>query len=203
MNPLLHGQPFTRRRFLLYSGASTAALWLSACTGAALPLTPQRSTSAKDTPAPLTTDSLPALEFRLTAGKQETPILPGAVTRTLGYTGSVVQGDANALIALPNSYLGPIVRVTRGQTVRVHVRNELDEPTTVHWHGLVVPAEIDGQPSNLIAAGAEETYTFEMRNRPGTYWFHPHPHGRTAEQAYMGLAGLLHVQFARQRPTAS
>jgi FtsP/CotA-like multicopper oxidase with cupredoxin domain len=129
----------------------------------------------------------------LTAGKQETPILPGAVTRTLGYTGSVVQGDANTVVSLPNSYLGPIVRVTRGQTVRVHVRNELDEPTNVHWHGLIVPADVDGQPSILIAPGAEAEYTFEVRNRPGTYWFHPHPHRRTAEQAYRGLAGLFIV----------
>jgi FtsP/CotA-like multicopper oxidase with cupredoxin domain len=193
-----HNPPFSRRRFLIYSSAGAAALWLSACTGAELPLAQQLSMPAKDTPAPLTTDSMPALEFRLTAGKQETPILPGAVTRTLGYTGSVVQGDANAVISLPDSYLGPIVRVTRGQAVRVHIRNELDEPTNVHWHGLIVPAEVDGQPSNLIAPGAEAEYNFEVHNRPGTYWFHPHPHERTAEQAYQGLAGLFIVSDSEE-----
>lgn len=193
MNSLLHNQPFSRRRFLIYSGASAATLWLSACTGAALSPAQQPSTPATAPSGAAATDAAVALEFRLIAGKQETPILPGAVTRTLGYTGSVMQGDANAVAALPGSYLGPIVRVTRGQTVRVHVRNELNEPTNVHWHGLVVPAEADGQPSNLIEAGAEATYTFEVRNRPGAYWFHPHPHGRTAEQAYQGLAGLVIV----------
>ncbi|HAJ35087.1 MAG TPA: bilirubin oxidase [Chloroflexi bacterium] len=186
-----HNPPLSRRRFLIYSGTGAAALWLSACTGAALPLAQSPTPPATDAPAAAA--STPALEFQLTAGKQETPILPGVVTRTLGYTGNVVQGDANAVVDLPNSYLGPIVRVTRGQTVRVHVRNELDEPTNVHWHGLIVPAEADGQPSNLIAPGAEVECTFEVRNRPGTYWFHPHPHGRTAEQAYQGLAGLFIV----------
>ncbi|MFO7635381.1 MAG: multicopper oxidase domain-containing protein, partial [Caldilinea sp.] len=83
-------------------------------------------------------------------------------------------------------------------SVHVHVRNELDEPTNVHWHGLIVPAEVDGQPSNLIAPGAEAVYTFEVRNRPGTYWFHPHPHERTAEQAYRGLAGLFIVTDAEE-----
>lgn len=198
MNPPLYDQSISRRRFLIYSSASAAALWLSACTGAALPLAQQPSTPPTDVSAPVVADSASVLEFRLIAGKQETPILPGAVTRTLGYTGSVVQGDANAVAALPNSYLGPIVRVTRGQSVRVHVRNELDEPTNVHWHGLIVPSEMDGQPSNLIAPGAEAEYAFEVRNRPGTYWFHPHPHGRTAEQAYQGLAGLFIVTDAEE-----
>jgi FtsP/CotA-like multicopper oxidase with cupredoxin domain len=185
-----HNPPLSRRRFLIYSSAGAAVLWLSGCTGAALPVAQSPTPLATDVP---TADSTPALEFQLTAGKQETPILPGAMTQTLSYTGSVVQGDANAVAALPNSYLGPIVRLERGQTVRVHVRNALDEPTNVHWHGLIVPAEVDGQPSNLIAPGAEVEYTFEVRNRPGTYWFHPHPHGRTAEQAYQGLAGLFIV----------
>lgn len=186
-----HNPPLSRRRFLIYSSAGAAALWLSGCTGAALPVAQSPTPPATDVPA--AADSTPALEFQLTAGKQTTPILPSAMTQTLGYTGSVVQGDATAVAALPNSYLGPIVRVERGQTVRVHVRNDLDEPTNVHWHGLIVPAEVDGQPSNLIAPGAEVEYTFTVRNRPGTYWFHPHPHGRTAEQAYQGLAGLFIV----------
>jgi len=196
----LHSQPFSRRRFLIYSSAGAAALWLGGCAGAEAPTAEQPSTPATDTPTvpPAGSTSTPALEFRLTAGKQATPILPGAVTRTLGYTGSVVQGDADAVAALSGSYLGPIVRMMRGQSVRVHVRNELDEPTNVHWHGLIVPAEADGQPANLIAPGAEAEYTFEVRNRPGTYWFHPHPHGQTAEQAYQGLAGLLLVTDAEE-----
>jgi FtsP/CotA-like multicopper oxidase with cupredoxin domain len=55
---------------------------------------------------------------------------------------------------------------------------------------------MDGHPSNVIAPGGEATVEFEVRNRPGTYWFHPHPHERTAEQAYGGLAGLVIVSDA-------
>ncbi len=187
----LASQPISRRRFLQYSGLGAAALGLAACTGAGLPVAPG-ATPAGAAAATLTTPAS-LLEFVLAARRIEAPILPGATTQALGYVAEVLQGDAGAITALPDSYLGPIIRVTRGQTIRVHVRNELDEATNVHWHGLIVPSAADGQPSNLVAPGAEAEYTFEVRNRPGTYWFHPHPHGRTAEQAYHGLAGLFIV----------
>ncbi len=192
----LASQPISRRRFLQYSGLGATALGLAACTGAGLPVasTPAGAPAAAAAPA---TPASP-LEFVLAPRRIETPILPGAATQTLGYSAEVLQGDAGAVTALPASYLGPIVRVTRGQTVRVHVRNELDEATNVHWHGLIVPAEADGQPGNLVMPGAEAEYTFAVRNRPGTYWFHPHPHGRTAEQAYQGLAGLFIVTDAEE-----
>ena len=189
----LTSQPISRRRFLQYSGLGAAALGLAACSGVGVPVatTPAGAPEAATTPASL-------LEFVLAPRRIETPILPGAATQTLGYVAEVLQGDAGAVTAIPDSYLGPIVRVARGQTVRVHVRNELDEATNVHWHGLIVPSEADGQPGNLVAPGAEAEYTFAVRNRPGTYWFHPHPHGRTAEQAYQGLAGLFIVTDAEE-----
>jgi blue copper oxidase len=189
----LTSQPISRRRFLQYSGLGAAALGLAACSGVGVPVatTPAGAPEAATTPASL-------LEFVLAPRRIETPILPGAATQTLGYVAEVLQGDAGAVTAIPDSYLGPIVRVARGQTVRVHVRNELDEATNVHWHGLIVPSEADGQPGNLVAPGAEAEYTFAVRNRPGTYWFHPHPHGRTAEQAYQGLAGLFIVTDAAE-----
>ncbi len=191
----LTSQPISRRRFLQYSGLGAAALGLAACTGGGLPVaTPAGAPAAAAAPA---TPASP-LEFVLAPRRIETPILTGTATQTLGYVAEVLQGDAGAVTALPASYLGPIVRVARGQTVRVHVRNELDEATNVHWHGLIVPSEADGQPGNLVAPGAEAEYTFEVRNRPGTYWFHPHPHGRTAEQAYQGLAGLFIVTDAAE-----
>jgi blue copper oxidase len=184
----------SRRRFLIYSGLGAAALGVSACVGVA-PTAPTAATPASIAPL---TDANDLLEFMLTARQNATSILPGAATQTLSYVAEVLQGDAGAVTALPDSYLGPLVRVTRGQTVRVHVRNELDEPTNVHWHGLIVPAEVDGQPSNLVAPGAEAEYTFAVQNRPGIYWFHPHPHERTAEQAYAGLAGLFIVTDAKE-----
>lgn len=186
-NPFRH-QPLSRRRFLIYSAFGAAALGVSACAGGSLPAM-QRAAAPSGTAAP----AAASLIFSLTARAAEVPILPGAATRVLSYAAAVEQGDPDAVSVVPGSYLGPIVRVTRGDTLTVRLRNELDAPTNVHWHGLIVPAEVDGQPSNLVAPGAETEYTFDVRNRPGTYWFHPHPHGHTAEQAYRGLAGLVIV----------
>src|SRR5690606_35561583 len=91
------------------------------------------------------------------------------------------------------TYLGPIIRVRRGQRVRIDLLNELPEPTIVHWHGLHVPDTMDGHPRFAIAPGQRYVYQFTVLNRAGSYWFHPHPHGRTGAQVYFGLAGLFLV----------
>jgi FtsP/CotA-like multicopper oxidase with cupredoxin domain len=71
---------------------------------------------------------------------------------------------------------GPAIRVTEGDRVRVTLKNELPEPTTLHWHGLPIPLAVDGVPGvsqGLVGVGQEYTYEF-VANRPGTYWYHPH-----------------------------
>jgi FtsP/CotA-like multicopper oxidase with cupredoxin domain len=75
----------------------------------------------------------------------------------------------------------------------VTFENRLPEESIVHWHGLVVPQDQDGQPGDAVPAGASYEYDFVIENDPGTYWYHPHPHTRTGEQVYRGLAGLLIV----------
>ena len=52
------------------------------------------------------------------------------------------------------SYLGPVVRVRNGDTIPFRVENRLDEETTLHWHGLLVPSHVDGGPHNTIRPGA-------------------------------------------------
>ena len=105
----------------------------------------------------------------------------------------MLAGDPASVVTLPGSYLGPILRVRRGQRVRVHFTNDLPEPSIVHWHGLLVPDDMDGHPRYAVGAGQRYAYDFQVVNRAGTYWFHPHPHGLTGGQAYRGLAGLLLV----------
>ena len=95
----------------------------------------------------------PDIELKLTAAPGETKILPGATTNTWSYHGEVVQGDASALINLSDTYLGPILRLRKGQKVRIHLQNELPEETIVHWHGLIVPPQADGHPSDQVAGG--------------------------------------------------
>ncbi len=109
------------------------------------------------------------------------------------FTGRVLKGPAQSLQAMPDSYLGPTLRLKRGQNVRIRFANRLPDPSIVHWHGLDVPEKADGHPRLAVPAGADYVYDFEVTNRAGTYWYHPHPHMQTGPQVYKGLAGLFIV----------
>lgn len=146
--------------------------------------------------APAPTAVHPDVEITMVAGPGHAAILEGAPTEVWRYRGSLVRGRANALTpGGQNSYPGPVLRLRPGDHFRARITNHLPEATTVHWHGLHVPSEMDGQPRLPIAPGATFTADFIVRDRPGIYWYHPHPHGpdggRTGYQVYHGLAGLL------------
>lgn len=89
------------------------------------------------------------------------------------------------------SYLGPTLRAERGERVRVDVRNELDEESTVHWHGMHLPAKMDGGPHQPVAPGGTWSPSWEIDQPASTLWYHPHPHGETAAHVYRGLAGMF------------
>jgi FtsP/CotA-like multicopper oxidase with cupredoxin domain len=154
-----------------------------------------------------TREFVPDVELSLVAEPGEVQILPGTATRVWRFTGSVLAGPPESLQVIPGSYLGPVIRLRRGQNVRIRFSNRLPEPSIVHWHGLDVPTAADGHPHRAIPAGAEYIYEFEVINRAGTYWYHPHPHQRTGWQVYRGLAGLLLVsdpaESALDLPTGS
>jgi FtsP/CotA-like multicopper oxidase with cupredoxin domain len=141
---------------------------------------------------------VPDVELALTAAPDEVRLLPGAPTPVWRFTGRVLRGPADTLQPLPGSYLGPVIRLRRGQRVRVRFANQLGEDSIVHWHGLDVPDAADGHPRRVIGHGGEYVYEFEVTNRAGTYWYHPHPHMRTGAQVYHGLAGLLLVSDAEE-----
>jgi suppressor of ftsI len=117
--------------------------------------------------------------FDLEAREGRTSFLPGSETPTLGYNGS---------------YLGPTLVATRGERVRVDVTNSLAESTTVHWHGMHLPAAMDGGPHSPIAAGADWQPEWTVDQPAASLWYHPHLHGRTREQVDAGLAGMFIVQ---------
>ena len=133
------------------------------------------------------------LELALTALQGEVNVLPGQPTKVWRYQAEVLRGDASAVQPVEGSYSGPILRVRKGQKIRVHFRNQLPEPSIVHWHGMLVPDLMDGHPRTAVDPGQTYTYEYEVQNRAGTYWFHPHPHGLTGGQAYRGLAGMVIV----------
>ncbi len=139
------------------------------------------------------TGFVPDVELTLTATAGETSILPGRPTEVWRFTGKVTKGPADSLQDMADSYLGPTLRFRRGQRVRIRFTNALPEASIVHWHGLDVPEAADGHPRLAIDPGKEYVYEFQVTNRAGTYWYHPHPHHRTGVQVYRGLAGLLIV----------
>lgn len=108
-------------------------------------------------------------------------------------TGQILNGPSSSILSYRNGLLGNTIKASRGETVSVQVQNNLSESTNIHWHGLIVPEDMDGHPKDLIAAGGVFTYTLPINQRAGTYWYHPHPHEATARQVFMGLAGMFIV----------
>jgi FtsP/CotA-like multicopper oxidase with cupredoxin domain len=102
-------------------------------------------------------------------------------------------GRSADTLGFNGDYLGPTLRATRGEQVVVNVHNGLGETTTVHWHGMHLPAASDGGPHQPNAAGATWSPTWTIDQPAATLWYHPHPHGETAQQVYRGLAGLFLV----------
>ena len=73
---------------------------------------------------------------------------------------------------------GPQIEVFEGDEVEILFKNQLPEPTTVHWHGLPVPSDQDGNPQDSVPVREERIYRFTLpKGSAGTYWYHPHPHG--------------------------
>ncbi len=187
--------PGLTRRALLRYGVMGAALAATGGLGALLQgCTLQGRGRAAGVVRALQETFQPDVELLLRARPDRLQLRPaGPPTRVWRYEAELLQGPSDALEALPDTYLGPILRLRRGQRVRVRFQNEIPEETIVHWHGLHVPAVMDGHPRFAFGPGGEFVYEFEVLDRAGTYWFHPHPHRRTGPQVYMGLAGLLLV----------
>ena len=132
-------------------------------------------------------------EISITAVEKYVQILPGAQTRVWSYEGQLLSGSGVTVQSIPGSYLGPIIRAKSGTRLRIFFNNNLSEDSVIHPHGPRVPEASDGHPMQAIGPGQTKVYEFQIIDRAGPYWFHPHPHMRTAEQVAMGMAGLLSV----------
>lgn len=114
--------------------------------------------------------------FELTAQEGSTGFRAGSTTPTWGFS----QG-----------HLGPTLRASRGEEIAVRIRNDLGEATTVHWHGMHLPAAMDGGPHQMVEPGATWTPRWEIDQPAATLWYHPHPHGETERHVRNGLAGMF------------
>lgn len=139
------------------------------------------------------------VEIELVARTNEMQLLPGAKTSTWKYHARIIKGESDRVQDIDNSYLGPTLKFKKCELVRIVFKNELPEPSIVHWHGLDVPHEMDGHPHYVINPGQTYIYQFQVLNRAGTYWYHPHPHGRTGYQVFQGLAGVLIIEDAEEQ----
>ena len=128
-------------------------------------------------PALLEPDARSAITLTLQRGQSQ--FLPGVTTETWGVNGNI---------------LGPALRIRRGKAVNVTVNNRLSVPSTVHWHGLEIPGDIDGGPQGLIAPGQSRSLSFQLDQPASTCWFHPHPHQTSGYQVAMGLAGMVLIE---------
>lgn len=132
-------------------------------------------------PAPGT---LSGEDIRLTVGHS-----PFALGRRTGHS-----------VTVNGTLPAPLIRLKEGQNVRLSVTNTLDEDTSIHWHGLLVPFQFDGVPGISfpgIRAGETFTYEFPVR-QSGTYWYHSH----SGMQEAMGLAGPIVIDPAGADPVA-
>lgn len=125
----------------------------------------------------------PALEnvdtFQLYVDDHLHQFYPGVNTLTYG-----VNGD----------FLGPTLILHKGDTARINVHNELPEMTNMHWHGMLVPGEMDGGPPREVMPGETWNVHYPVKNPASTCWYHPHPHMQTTNQVTLGIAGMIIVR---------
>lgn len=92
------------------------------------------------------------------------------------------------------SYLGPTLKMRRDSAVRINVHNTLGESSSLHWHGMHLPAKMDGGPHQTIADGQTWSPEFTIKQKAATLWYHPHLMGKTAEHVWRGMAGMILIE---------
>lgn len=177
-----------KKKLMMGVGIASLALLVSACSNG----NASGNTSEKSVPASaaaVTASYVPVAkpvkaegslkEFTLTAKPASWELKSGVTVPIWGFEGQVP---------------GPQIRVTEGDTVRVTLKNQLSDPTTIHWHGIPLPNSMDGIPGvtqNAVQPGKEFTYEFKAED-PGTYLYHSHQDG--VNQLDMGMYGTLVVE---------
>jgi FtsP/CotA-like multicopper oxidase with cupredoxin domain len=148
------------------AGAQVVAQAVTSLPGTTLPIPPLLS--------PPLQDGLRTFDLTLQTG--QTAFEPGRPASTLGINGP---------------YLGPTLRASQGDTLAFSILNQIGEPTTVHWHGMLLPAAMDGGPHQEIAPGITWQPSYTIRQEAATLWYHSHELGQARSQVTRGLAGMF------------
>jgi CopA family copper-resistance protein len=110
------------------------------------------------------------------SGRQPDVLSGNDIKLTIGHAPITIDGRDGHAVAINGTVPGPLLRLRQGQRVRIAVTNTLDEDTSIHWHGLVLPFDMDGVPGVSfpgIRAGETFVYDFPV-TQSGTYWYHSH-----------------------------
>jgi bilirubin oxidase len=103
-------------------------------------------------------------------------------------------GNQTITGAINGKFWGPTLFINKGDVVHMNVKNGLNDSTTLHWHGMHLPAVMDGGPHQVIPPGTTWQPYWEVKNDAATYWYHPHLHEMTEEQITKGIGGLIIVR---------
>lgn len=103
-------------------------------------------------------------------------------------------GAGSDTLGINRNYLGPVIRARQGQTLPFDVMNDIGDVTTLHWHGLHIPGNVDGGPHQEIEPGSTWSPDVPIVQRASMNWFHSHTHGKTSQQTYKGLAGVMLIE---------
>ena len=126
----------------------------------------------------------PALDvdtFDLVVDEHTHQFYPGLTTNTYGVNGE---------------FLGPTLIFHRGDTAHLRLINQLADHTSMHWHGLQVPGEMDVGPQRLVMPGGSWDVKYKGKNRDETFWYLRHPREKTAELGNMGIAVIHILQYS-------
>ncbi len=123
--------------------------------------------------------TLSGTTFNLTIDESTRQFFAGQTTETVGFNGD---------------FLGPTLIFNSGEDISITVNNALDEPTTVHWHGMHVSPANDGGPHTVIESGMAWNPQFTVLDRATTFWYHPHLHEKTNEHVSKGAAGMIIIR---------
>ena len=124
-------------------------------------------------------DTIAGTEFELTLQNGTFEFYTGVNTTTMGVNGNI---------------LGPTLIMEKNSFVEMQVNNNLNDTTTIHWHGMHVSAENDGGPHTIILPGSSWNPSFQVLDKAGTYWYHPHLHEKTNKHVSLGIAGFILVR---------
>jgi blue copper oxidase len=111
---------------------------------------------------------------------------------------ATVTGAINVDPATTNNFWGPTLIVNKDDIVHMNVTNNLNESTTIHWHGMHLPAIMDGGPHQIIPAGTLWQPYWTVKNQAATLWYHPHLHTTTQAHVTKGIGGFVIVKDATE-----